>query len=53
MLARERSTDVPIRGSIGPRIVERSNATGSIDYVVEQHFVTGAYEITAVGSIDY
>ena len=30
-----------------------ANATGTISYVVEQNFVTGAYTITAVGSIDY
>ena len=30
-----------------------ANATGTVSYVVEQNFVTGAYTITAVGSIDY
>ena len=30
-----------------------ANATGSISVVVEQNFVTGAYELTAVGKIDY
>ena len=30
-----------------------ANATGIISYVVEQNFLTGAYTITAVGSIDY
>ena len=30
-----------------------ANATGSINVVVEQNFITGAYELTAVGSIDY
>ena len=30
-----------------------ANATGLISYVVEQNFLTGAYTITAVGSIDY
>jgi hypothetical protein len=30
-----------------------ANATGSITFVVEQNFLTGAYEATAVGSIDY
>lgn len=30
-----------------------ANATGTISYVVEQNFATGAYTITAVGSIDY
>lgn len=30
-----------------------ANATGIISYVVEQNLVTGAYEITTVGSIDY
>lgn len=30
-----------------------ANATGSIDVVVVQNFVTGAYELTAVGKIDY
>ena len=29
------------------------NATGSISVVVEQNFVTGAYELTGVGKIDY
>jgi hypothetical protein len=30
-----------------------ANATGLISYVVEQNFLTGAYTVTAVGSIDY
>lgn len=30
-----------------------ANATGLISYVVEQNFLTGAYTITAVGTIDY
>lgn len=30
-----------------------ANATGTISYVVEQNFLTGAYTVTAVGSIDY
>jgi hypothetical protein len=30
-----------------------ANATGSITAVVEQNFITGAYELTAVGKIDY
>jgi len=30
-----------------------ANATGHTDAVVEQNFVTGAYEITLVGNIDY
>jgi len=30
-----------------------ANATGLISYVVEQNFLTGGYEITTVGSIDY
>jgi hypothetical protein len=30
-----------------------ANATGNISYVVEQNFLTGAYTVTAVGSIDY
>jgi hypothetical protein len=30
-----------------------ANATGIISYVVEQNFLTGAYTVTAVGSIDY
>jgi hypothetical protein len=30
-----------------------ANATGIVSYVVEQNFVTGAYTVTAVGSIDY
>ena len=30
-----------------------ANASGIISYVVEQNFLTGAYTITAVGSIDY
>jgi hypothetical protein len=30
-----------------------ANATGSISVVVEQNFITGAYELTAVGKIDY
>lgn len=30
-----------------------ANATGSISYVVEQNFITGAYTVTAVGTIDY
>lgn len=30
-----------------------ANASGSIDVVVVQNFVTGAYELTAVGKIDY
>src|ERR1044071_8879013 len=30
-----------------------ANARGTISYVVEQNFLTGAYTVTAVGSIDY
>ncbi len=30
-----------------------ANATGIISYVVEQNFLTGAYTVTGVGSIDY
>ena len=30
-----------------------ANATGSITVVVVQNFITGAYELTAVGKIDY
>ena len=30
-----------------------ANATGSMLAVVEQNFITGAYEVTAVGKIDY
>jgi len=30
-----------------------ANATGTISYVVEQNFLTGAYTVTAVGNIDY
>jgi len=30
-----------------------ANATGIISYVVTQNFLTGAYEVTAVGTIDY
>jgi hypothetical protein len=30
-----------------------ANATGLISYVVEQNFLTGAYTVTAVGTIDY
>lgn len=30
-----------------------ANATGTVSYVVEQNFLTGAYTIRAVGSIDY
>lgn len=30
-----------------------ANATGIVSYVVEQNFLTGAYTVTAVGSIDY
>src|SRR5215510_12418747 len=30
-----------------------ANATGSISVVVVQNFITGAYELTAVGKIDY
>ena len=30
-----------------------ANATGSISVVVQQNFATGAYEMTAVGKIDY
>ena len=30
-----------------------ANATGSMNAVVEQNFITGAYELTAVGKIDY
>ncbi len=30
-----------------------ANASGSMTAVVEQNFVTGAYELTAVGKIDY
>jgi len=30
-----------------------ANATGSINVVVQQNFITGAYELTAVGTIDY
>lgn len=30
-----------------------ANATGSISVVVQQNFLTGAYELTAVGKIDY
>lgn len=30
-----------------------ANATGHTSAVVEQNFVTGAYEITLVGNIDY
>jgi uncharacterized protein YdeI (BOF family) len=30
-----------------------ANATGSITVVVEQNFLTGAYELTGVGKIDY
>jgi hypothetical protein len=30
-----------------------ANATGIISYVVEQNFLTGAYEVTAVGTIDF
>jgi hypothetical protein len=30
-----------------------ANATGAISYVVEQNFLTGAYTVTAVGTIDY
>jgi len=30
-----------------------ANATGSISVVVQQNFITGAYELTAVGTIDY
>ena len=30
-----------------------ANATGLVSYVVEQNLVTGGYEITIVGSIDY
>ena len=30
-----------------------ANATGTTSYVVEQNFVTGAYQITMVGNIDY
>jgi hypothetical protein len=30
-----------------------ANATGVVSYVVEQNLVTGGYEITVVGSIDY
>ena len=30
-----------------------ANATGSISYVVEQNFLTGAYTVTAVGTINY
>ena len=30
-----------------------ANATGSISVVVEQNFITGAYELTAVGKVDY
>jgi hypothetical protein len=30
-----------------------ANSTGSISVVVEQNFVTGAYELTAVGKIEY
>lgn len=29
------------------------NATGMVSYVVEQNLLTGGYEITVVGSIDY
>jgi len=30
-----------------------ANATGMISYVLQQNFLTGAYEVTGVGSIDY
>lgn len=30
-----------------------ANATGWMNAVVEQNFITGAYEVTAVGKIDY
>jgi hypothetical protein len=30
-----------------------ANATGSLTAVVEQNLITGAYEVTAVGKIDY
>jgi len=30
-----------------------ANATGIVSYVVTQNFLTGAYEVTAVGRIDY
>jgi len=30
-----------------------TNATGSMSVVVVQNFITGAYELTAVGKIDY
>lgn len=30
-----------------------ANATGWMNAVVEQNFITGAYELTAVGKIDY
>jgi len=30
-----------------------ANATGTISYVVEQNFLTGAYTVTAVGTINY
>jgi hypothetical protein len=30
-----------------------ANATGSISVVVQQNFITGAYELTAVGTINY
>ena len=30
-----------------------ANATGTINVVVQQNFITGAYELTAVGKIDY
>jgi hypothetical protein len=30
-----------------------ANATGSISVVVEQNFITGAYQLTAVGKLDY
>ena len=30
-----------------------ANATGSISVVVQQNFITGAYELTAVGTISY